>query len=111
VYVDSGTGTITLTGSAAELVVSAAPDTPVEEKVEYLLRREREAQERLNAHDERLCAIEEHLPKRLDELRAETEEHVAGELSAAESRYRPLRFVGALLLAAGLALTAAGNFV
>jgi hypothetical protein len=93
------------------LLVSPNPDATLEERVEYLLRREQEAQTKLNAHDERLRAIEEQLPRRLDELRAETEEHVATELSAAESRYRPLRFVGALLLAAGLGLTTAGNFL
>jgi hypothetical protein len=97
--------------NSISVVVSPNPDATLEERVEYLLRREEEAQAKLNAHDERLRAIEKHVPERLDELRAETQEHVASELSAAESRYRPLRFVGALLLAVGLGLTTAGNFL
>jgi hypothetical protein len=109
VHVGAG-GAVAATGSISG-VVSVSNQGSLEDRVEFLLRREEATQQKLNAHDERLRAIEENVPERLDELRAETEEHVANELSAAESRYRPLRFVGALLLAAGLGLTTAGNFV
>jgi hypothetical protein len=111
VVVQVGAATATASAGSVSVVVSPNPDATLEERVEYLLRREQEAQAKLNTHDERIRAIEKHVPKRLDELRTETEEHVAGELSAAESRYRPLRFVGALLLAAGLGLTTSGNFI
>jgi len=93
------------------MIVSPNPDATLEEGVAYLLRRGREAQVRLNEHDERLRAMEEHVPRRLDELRAETEEHVSKEITAAEWRYRPLRFVGALALACGLALATTANFL
>ena len=97
-----------LSGSA---VVSISPAATLEERVDFLLRREEAAQEKLNAHDKRLSAIEDSLPRQLDELRAETERHVSEEISAAEWRYRPLRFVGALALAFGLALTTTANFL
>jgi hypothetical protein len=93
-------------GSASvSAIVSVNEEASPDERVEYLLRREREAQERLNAHDDRLRSIEERVPKQLEELRAESEEHVAKELTSAEWQYRPLRFIGAVALAAGLALT------
>jgi hypothetical protein len=92
-------------------VVSCNPNASLEERVEYLMRREQEAQARLNVHDDRLGAIEEQLPKRLDDLRAETQEHVSTSIIAAEWRYRPVRFIGAIALAVGLALTTAGKFV
>jgi len=82
----------------------------LEDRVEFLLRREQATQQRLNAHDERMRAMEENVPRRLDELRAATEEHVASAITASESEYRSLRFLGVLLLAAGLVLTTAGNF-
>jgi flagellar motility protein MotE (MotC chaperone) len=93
------------------LLVTPNPDAPLEERVQYLLRREQEAQKKLNEQDERLRAIEEQLPKRLDELRAETEEHVSKSITEAEWRHRPLRFVGALALLLGLVLTTWANFL
>lgn len=93
---------------SVSVVVSVSADASLEEKVGYLLRREQESQ---NAHDERLRAIEDSVPKQLDELRAETERHVSEEISAAEWQYRPLRFVGALALAVGLLLMTIANFL
>jgi hypothetical protein len=103
-------GGVTVGGFPASGIVSLTPDATLEEQVAYLLRREQEAQVKLNALDDRLRGMEDRVPKRLDALRAETEQHVADEISAAESRYRPLRFVGALALALGLALTTIANF-
>lgn len=97
-----------MSGSAA---VSISPAASLEERVDFLLRREEAAQVKLNAHDERLRAIEDSLLRQLDELRAETERHVSQEISAAEWQYRPLRFVGVIALAFGLVLTTAANFL
>jgi hypothetical protein len=97
-----------MSGSA---VVSISPAATLEERVDFLLRREEAAQVKLNAHDERLGAIEGSLPKQLDELRAEAERHVSEEISAADWQYRPLRFVGALALTLGLVLTTTANFL
>lgn len=94
-------GTLTLSAGSPTVVVSPSADASLEDRVDYLIRREQESRTRLDSLDRRLGAIEEDVPERIEDLRVETREHVAGELSAAESRYRPLRFVGALLLAAG----------
>jgi hypothetical protein len=110
VYVDAMTATMTLTGSVSALV-TMNPDATMEERVEYPPRREHEAQLRLNQHDERIRAMEEHVPSRLEELRAETKEHVSESLRVAELQYRVLRFVGAILLVLGLAFTTAANFL
>ena len=106
-----GAGAIGLGGGSVSVVVSSNPEASLEERVEYLMRREQEAQARLNAHDERLGKVEEQLPKRLEELRAETQEHVSTSITAAEWKYRPVRFIGAIALTVGLALTTAGNFL
>lgn len=104
-------GTLTLGAGSPTVVVSPSAEASLEDRVEYLIRREQETRTKLDSLDQRLGAIEEDVPERIEDLRVETREHVAGALSAAEARYRPLRFVGALLLAAGLGLTTAGNFV
>jgi hypothetical protein len=63
-----------------------------------------------DALGERMSAIEQDMPERLERLR-EIEHHVAGELAMAQAEYRGLRIAGAIGLAAGLALTTWGNFV
>lgn len=110
--IHAGAGSFHVTGSAsASAVVSIGPDATLEEQVAYLLRREQEAQRNLNAHDKRLRAIEDSLPKQLDELRADTERHVSEEISAVAWQHRPLRFIGALALLIGLVLTTAASFL
>lgn len=99
------------TVAGASIIVSPNAEATLEERVEYLLRREQEAQKKSNECEGRLRAIEEQLPKRLDELRAETREHVTTSITAAESQYRQFRFIGAVALAVGLLLTTAGNFI
>jgi hypothetical protein len=104
-------GSVIATGASISGTVSVDPGASLEDRVNYLLRRDKAAQEKLGALDKRLRRMEEHVPKRFDELRAETEQHVADEINAAEWRYRPLRFVGALALGLGLALTTIANFL
>ena len=83
--------------------MSTSDDASLEDKVEYLRRRDQEAQRRLNEHDDRLDRIEAESPERLAELRGDMETHVAHELSAALEAYRPLRVVGTIALVIGLA--------
>ncbi len=106
----SGIGSASAVGGAS-LIVSVKADATMEERVEYLLRRDQEAQKKLNEHDGRLRAIEEQVPEQLDELRAETREHVSTSITAAERRYRPLKFAGAIALVVGLGLTTAATFL
>ena len=95
---------------SAGLTTYVDENASLEEKVEFLLRRDRDAQRIENDLGRRLRAIEEEAPRRLEELRAGMEQHVATTLEDAFGEYRPLRAFGAFLLAAGLGLVTAGNF-
>jgi hypothetical protein len=83
----------------------------LEDQVAFLLRRDQQAQERENALDARLTAIEGETPKRLDELRSGMELHVAEALAAAHRAYQEARIFGALLLVLGLGCVTAANFL
>jgi hypothetical protein len=92
---------LNLAGSIAALVVSREEGT-LEEKVDFLLRRDQDAQRRLNELEHRLDDLEAESPRRLDELRAAMEEHVAREVAAVLEAYRPLRIAGTIALFVGL---------
>jgi hypothetical protein len=97
-------------GARVSGLVSTGAAT-IEAKVEYLLRREQEAQRAVNALSERVESLEAATSQRFGELRDELMTHVADELAAAQADYRTARIGGAITLALGLALTTAGNFV
>lgn len=110
VHTVGAAGEINLAGHISA-VVSTSNVGSVEDKVEYLLRRDQDAQRRLNEHDARLDRIEGETTERLAELRGEMETHVAHELSAAVEAYRPLRVVGTIALVVGLACVTAATLV
>jgi hypothetical protein len=99
---------VALSGSA---VTSISEGASLEQKVEFLLRRDQEAQQRKNEHAARLNAIEGETPKRLEDLRSEMELHVAEALAAAHGEYLELRVFGAGLLTLGVFCVTAANFV
>ena len=84
-------------------VVSTSNVGSLEDKVEYLLRRDQDAQRRENELNARLDRIERETSERLAELRGEMETHVAHELDALRVEYRPLRVAGTIALVIGLA--------
>jgi hypothetical protein len=79
--------------------------TTIEERVAYLLRRDQDAQLRVNALEERLSSLEIWSRRRIAEVQQEMERHVAGELTAAEEKYRSLRVAGTVALLVGLICT------
>lgn len=95
----------------ASLVTSVRADATIEEKTEFLLRRDQEAQRDLNQLASRVSAIESESPERLDELRTELQVHFAAQLAASDADYRAARIAGAIALAIGLGLATAANFV
>jgi hypothetical protein len=103
-------GALALGGSVSG-VVGIDPDRPLEDKVAFLLRRDADTQSELNSLARRVGSIEAEGAKRAAELRAEMESHVERELAAAKEDYRIARISGAIVLASGLALTTAANFV
>jgi hypothetical protein len=104
----AGAGGVSAAGFQATGIVSISEEAPIEQKVEYLLRREQEAQQKADAIEGRLTAVES---RRLAELRRAMEEHVAAAIVEAEGRYRPIRVLGGLALAAGLVCLSVANFV
>jgi len=105
------TGTVGASGSLSAVVSIGTAATTLEEQVAFLLRRNEEAQKEVNAVVERVAAIEQDLPRRLDELREGFETRLESELAAALTEYRPARIIGAGLVALGLGLATAGNFL
>ena len=92
-------------------IVTITHGATVEEKVEFLLRRDQERQQSEAEMGRRITAIERESPQRLAELRSDMEARVADEVEAAKVEYRPLRVLGALALTLGLALSTLGNLI
>jgi hypothetical protein len=101
-------GSVTTMGNIG-LLVTVNPDATVEEKVEFLLRRDRERQEAFGGLAGRVEDVERESVSRDDELGERMEKHVAESLDLAASRFRSIRLIGAVLLAIGLVLSTAGN--
>jgi hypothetical protein len=97
--------------SMSASAVVGTSETTLEGKVEYLLRRDQDAQRQANDFAWRVSRIEEESPERLAELRQQMEEHVARELTAALQVYRPLRVAGTIALATGLACVTTATFL
>ncbi len=79
--------------------------TTLEEKVDWLLRRDQEAQRDVNDLARRLSRLENDLPGRLAALSDQLKGHVAASLAAAQADFRATRILGSLALVIGLVLT------
>jgi hypothetical protein len=95
---------------SVSLVKSTGAKT-LEEKVEFLVQRDQEAQRDVNELRDRLRGLERDTEAKLKGARGEMEDHVARALRAAHEAYLALRIVGVVALVIGLALVTAGNFV
>ena len=95
----------------AAVTKGVALGASLEEKVEWVLRRDQEAQQEVNALTGRLADFEQASAKRLDELRAELRQDFDKRLVEEVEKYRPLRALGAVALAIGLACTIVVNFI
>jgi hypothetical protein len=105
----SMTAEVNVPGSIEAIVSTSA--TTIEEKVEYLLRRDQNAQREANALAGRVSRLEAESPRALGEAQRRMEDHVTSELAAAQDEYRPLRVVGTILLVVGLACTTVAAFI
>jgi hypothetical protein len=102
-------GTIELAGRISAIKSTGA--ATIEEKVEFLLRRDQEAQRDVNDLRGRVEDLEAETSRKLGELRDELMTRVADARTAAQADYRTARIGGTITLAIGLALTTIGNFV
>jgi hypothetical protein len=83
----------------------------LEQKVEFLLTRDQEAQRNVYALRGQIEDIQAESPKRLAQLREEVEAHFAQALNAALETHRLLRIRGAIALLLGLICVTYANFV
>ena len=90
---------------------SPSPTATLEQKVEFLLTRDQEAQRAVNALRGQIEDIQAESPKRLAQLREEVEAHFAQALNAALETHRLLRIWGAIALFLGLVCVTCANFV
>ena len=100
--------TLRLTGSIRG-VVSVRDGASIDEKVDYLLRREQHAQEQFDAIDRRISAQPAQWRSELEAMRAEIETTIDSRLTESERRYIRARQIGLLFLIVGLSLTTAAN--
>jgi hypothetical protein len=110
VHTAGAAGTIEMAGSVSAMK-SVDPTATLGEKVDFLLRRDQEAQEQANAQAERVATLERESEKKLAKLREQMQTHVSTELAPASAEYRPARIIGALAVAIGLGLATGGNFL
>jgi hypothetical protein len=107
-------GSATLTGGiefAGRIsAVKGTSATTLEEKVEYLLRRDEEAQRATNEIRDAVADVRVEVARTLDELRDELRAHVAREITASDGAYRTARIAGTIALSLGLLLATLGNF-
>jgi hypothetical protein len=76
--IDAEAGSYATFGFSASGMVGPGPDvTTIEDKIEYLLGRDQNAQRDLNALASRVAYLETESPKELAEARQEMEQHVA----------------------------------
>lgn len=104
---------IALEGSAAlsaSAEVHAAKDLTIAEKVEFLIRRDQNAQRDLNRIAKRVETTENETSRRLDQLGDDLKAHVERKLTVAAEAYRPLRIAGTLALALGLVAVSIAPF-
>jgi len=101
-------GKATLSGSA---VIGFDESAGIEEKVSYLLRRDRESQEAANALATRVEHLERETPQQLEKLRDDLHEHIETRLSSRLADLRAARLWGVAGLIIGLGLGTVANLL
>jgi len=105
---------VTVTGKGrvgGSLVVGFNEKASLEEKVAWLLRRDRESQEAHNALAARVEAFEEETLRRLEQLRGELKEDIEARLSSRLADLRAARLWGVAALIIGLGLGTVANLL
>jgi hypothetical protein len=100
---------VTVSDRASAVVSSEA--TTLESKVEFLLRRDAEAQQHMNKLVERVMDLEERVARETEALRQHAEDRIESRIEETQWEYRVVRWWGVGALVAGLGLSTAGNLV
>lgn len=107
----SGAASISLVSTGAAVITGPSADASVEEKIAFLLQRDQQAQRLENELARRLNDVSKTMTDRLDKLGSNLAEEHESKLAAALAEYRPLRILGTVLLAVGLACQVAANLI
>jgi hypothetical protein len=102
---------VLIIGSRATFEHGIKKDATPEEKIDFLIGRDKATQRDLQALGHRLDDFEEAVRDQVDEARDAMAAHVAASLDAAHRAYLPLRRVGAVLLVVGLVMVTWGSLV
>jgi hypothetical protein len=101
---------VTRASGHASATVSTSVQT-LEEKVEFLLRRDAEAQSSMNQLGQRVGSLEETLEREVASVREHLEDRIEDRITEAHRDFQTARFFGVAALAVGLGLSTAGNLV
>jgi hypothetical protein len=105
----SSNAVMRFSGHASATVTTSAQT--LEEKVDFLLRRDVDTQSNMNEIGRRLEKVENSLDREAVAVREHLEARIEDRLSETQRDFRTARFVGVAALAAGLGLSTAGNLV
>jgi hypothetical protein len=94
----------------ASATVSTSAHT-LEERVEFLLRRDAEVQKSVNQLGQRVGNLEESLEREIASVREHLEGRIEDRLAEAHRDFQTARFFGVAALTVGLGLSTAGNLV
>lgn len=107
----AGGGRLGAVGGRATGRVSVPADATLEEKVEYLLRRDQDVQGRFDETGARLAALPGEWKADIAEASSELRAEHAAALEALRDRHLTVRLVGVALLVTGIALAMWGNLL
>lgn len=97
-------------GGSAEGIVGFNPDATLDEKVEFLLRRNEQSQREANVLTRRIDALQHETAEQLAHSQRDMEALIETRLEAERESYRPLRLLGVFALAIGLGIVTIANF-
>jgi hypothetical protein len=104
-------GAIGLRGERPALIKSVGARATLEQKVDFLLGRDLEAQSHVNALRDRVEDLDQESAQRLQQARDEVEKLFREELTRMSRAYRLLKICGAGALLVGLSCTTFANFI
>jgi hypothetical protein len=102
---------VNLKGERASLIKRPGASATLQEKVDFLISRDLEAQTHVNALRGRVEDLDQESTQRLQQTRDEVEKLFTAELTQMARAYRVLKVCGGVALLAGLCLATFANFI
>ena len=102
---------INLRGERGALIKKVGASATLEQKVDFLISRDLEAQSHFNALRDRVDDLDQESTQRLQQARDEVERLFTEELTRMSRAYRVLKIFGAVALLVGLSCASFANFI